>query len=107
VPISGYTGIKIGKQEIEMKIKPYKDVASYRTGGLSGLTKKDIDRILGFKPNVLDDQDKVKYSWGFRVNSKTCAVWDYKGSYKHKEWSVFGPSDLLEALFGDHFYSSR
>jgi hypothetical protein len=87
-----------------MKIQPDRTVTSHRTGGLSGLTKKDIDGILGFEPNVLDDPDKVKYSWGFRINGKPCAVWDWKGSHKNKQWSVFGPSDVLEAAFGRHYH---
>ena len=59
-----------------MKITPNSNVSSYRMGSLVGLSKAQIDSILGFKPNMQDDASKVKHSWGFSVRGKDCAVWD-------------------------------
>jgi hypothetical protein len=83
-----------------MKIVPTtKFISSYRTGTISGYTKTEIDTILGFKSNVDDDHDKVKYSWGFTINGVECAIWDYKGSYRSRIYSTFGPNEFFEALF--------
>lgn len=74
-----------------------------RTGSLSGLNVNDLERLIGFKANVKDDPSKVKYSWGFKVNGKRCAVWDYYGGWKRGEWSTFGPADVLTKLFGSAY----
>jgi hypothetical protein len=63
----------------------------------------EINKILGFKPNIADDPDKVKYSWGFTVDGVHCGIWDYKGSYKYKSFSTFGPADSLRKVFGEHY----
>jgi hypothetical protein len=86
-----------------MKIEPINEAGDCRTGNLSRLTAKDITAILGFKPNVKDDPSKVKYSWGFTVDGVRCGVWDYKGSYKAKSWSTYGPASALEKVFGNRF----
>jgi hypothetical protein len=82
-------------------IVPDADVMSHRTGTVRGLTKQDIDRILGFEPNVDDDEFKVKYSWGFTVNGVKCAVWDWKGSYTVNQFSAFGPDNVLREVFSN------
>ena len=83
------------------KIVPMSNVCgTHRTGGLTGLTKTDIDKVLGFKPNVDDDPCKVKYSWGFQYKGHKCAIWDYKGSWKDKYWSTYGPAEVFKELFG-------
>ena len=63
----------------------------------SNITVAQIEKILGFKANVDDDIDKVKYSWGFTVDGKRAGIWDYKGS----RWSVLDPHDVVKALFKD------
>jgi len=88
-----------------LKIVPVSDVASHKTGRIVGLSKAEIDRILGFKPNVADDPGKVKHSWGFNVQGNDCAVWDWKGSHKLKEWSAYGPDSVLREVFGTSYVS--
>jgi hypothetical protein len=87
----------------KLKIVPVNKGGDHKTGELSGLTAAQITKILGFKPNVDDDPDKVKYSWGFTVNGKRCGIWDYHGSYITKHFSTFGPSEALIAVFGDKY----
>lgn len=82
-----------------MKIVPINKAGSHRTGQISGYCVADINKILGFKPNVSDDPDKVKYSWGFTADGVECGIWDYKGSYKSRCYSTFGPDKVFETLF--------
>ena len=88
-----------------MKIEPVNQAGDSRTGGLEDLSYADICRILGFMPNVQDDPDKVRYSWGFTVDGVRCGVWDYKGSHRHNQWSTFGSSETLREVFGTHYIS--
>jgi hypothetical protein len=76
-------------------IKPKTNVASYKTGTLTGKNKFDIERALGFPPNVDDDPDKVRYSWAFTINGRECAIWDWKGSADQDVWSVYDPGLVL------------
>lgn len=89
----------------KQKIVPVSYMDSHKTGRIVGLTKAEIDRILGFKPNVDDDASKVKHSWGFSVDNNKCAVWDWKGSHKFKEWSAYGPDAVLREVFGSSYQS--
>lgn len=84
-------------------IVPIPIVAGHKTGRIMGLTKAQIDRILGFKPNVDDDPIKVKHSWAFSAEGNACAVWDWKGSHRSKEWSAYGPDDVLRRVFGTNY----
>lgn len=92
------------------KILPVDTPGDHAQGQLSNrLTKKDIEKVLGFPPNVQDDPEKVKNSWGFTVwlagygSSKgvRCGIWDYKGT----RWSTFGPAEIFKTLFGDENYA--
>lgn len=74
-----------------------------RTGSLNGISAADITARLGFKPNRRDDPCKVKYSWGFMADGHKCAIWDYKWSSGHLQFSTWGSRDALAALFGNHF----
>lgn len=79
-----------------MIIIPHDEAGEHRTGGIdSRYTVPQINRILGFKPNIQDDPVKVKYSWGFTVDGVPCGIWDYRGS----RWSVFGPQEVFDSLF--------
>jgi hypothetical protein len=79
-----------------MKILPYNEPGARLTGRIDkSYTVEDINRILGFKPNAEDDEDKVKYSWGFKVDGQPCGIWDWKGT----RWSVFGPQEVFDTLF--------
>ena len=79
-----------------MKILPLNEVGPHRTGSINpNYTVEDINRILGFAPNVQDDPDKVENSWGFTVNGVQCGIWDYKGA----RWSTFGPKEVFNKLF--------
>jgi len=83
------------------KIKPIDGIpnGSYRTGGLEGLTKWDIEKRLGFAPNAEDDPEKVVNSWAFTVDGDMCAIWDYKGSHLFNRWSCYDPTGALLAVF--------
>ena len=82
-----------------MKIIPVDKVGPYRTGSLEKVSYNQIVETLGFDANIEDDPDKVKYSWGFEVDGKYAAIWDYKGSYRMKVWSTYDPDGILESLF--------
>ena len=82
-----------------MKIIPVNKAGPYRTGTLKDVSYSQIVEALGFEENIDDDPDKVKYSWGFEVDGKYVAIWDYKGSHKMKVWSTYDPDGILESLF--------
>lgn len=96
---------------LRIKTKPYQPERSYLTARLKGVDEQTISGILGFKPNVQDDPDKVAVSWGFKVliedldaGTKTehiCAVWDYKGSFAFGGASAYGSPDILRLVFGN------
>lgn len=90
-------------EEHKMEITPNPNVMSHRTGTISGMTYNDIYDRLGFPSNVMDDEAKVAYSWGFDLDGSPCAVWDWKGSHTRKLWSAFGPHDKMRDLFGEHY----
>lgn len=92
-----------GVQLMKHIITPVAMAGDYRTGSLERLSKEDIVRILGFEPNVDDDTDKVKFSWGFYVNGQRYGIWDYKGGWRYKEWSTFGYPPILKSIFGDYY----
>jgi hypothetical protein len=78
---------------------PINEAGDSRTGSLSeNITPKQITAALGFPPNVNDDPDKVRHSWGIELRHEDgrtarAGIWDYKGS----RWSVYDPSGLLAA----------
>lgn len=79
-----------------MVIQPYNLPGDHRTGSIdSAYTVREINEILGFRPNVQDDPGKVKHSWGFTVDGQRCGIWDYRGG----RWSVFGPQEVFDVLF--------
>ena len=84
-----------------IRITPINNLnGSYRTGGLKDITKRQIMEVLGFAPNVDDDELKVVNSWAFNVNGReVCAIWDYKGSHLYNRWSCYDPAGVLPALF--------
>lgn len=82
------------------KVVPINEAGSHRTGTLVRVSKKRVDEVLGFKPNVPDDETKVKYSWGFKYRGHKCGIWDYYGSWRNEEFSTFGPKEVFEELFG-------
>ena len=86
-----------------MKITPIDQAGGSRTGTLQNITVKEINEILGFKPNVEDDPSKVVNSWGFTADGAECGIWDYKGSHKYKQFSTDGPAAVFKELFGDKY----
>lgn len=79
-----------------MKIEAHDQAGPCRTGSISSrYNLADISRILGFKPNVKDDPDRVRYSWGFKADGKVCGIWDYRGN----RWSTYGPQEVFDKLF--------
>lgn len=85
----------------KLTIKPVKEAGDHCTGRLSNTSVAEINKVLGFTPNVEDDPDKVKHSWGFTVDGVRCGIWDYKGSERCGSFSTFGPAHIFVALFGD------
>jgi hypothetical protein len=88
-----------------LKVKPCAVPGDHRMGGLINVRPKEIEQILGFPQNAPDDTSKVAYSWGFTVelNGETvrCGIWDYyKGGDREGRWSYFGPTAVMEQLFG-------
>jgi hypothetical protein len=83
-----------------MKIVPDSNIhGSHKTGMIVGYTADEISKILGFDSNVLDDAEKVVNSWGFQVNGKDYAIWDYKGSQYFNTFSTFGSKTVFDKLF--------
>lgn len=77
------------------EIRPYPESGDEKELSLDPkFTPDDITKILGFPPNVKDDEDKVKYSWGFTVDGVRCGIWDYKGA----RWSAFGPKEAFQKI---------
>lgn len=75
-----------------MIITPYSVPGRYKTGSLSPyITPKEIERVLGFPPNIQDDSFKVTHSWGFLLDGQPCGIWDYCG----QRWSTFGDVQQL------------
>lgn len=88
----------------KLKIEMVKVAGRHKQGSLKNLTLEEIEYVLGH-PNVQDDPDKVKHSWGFMVTTErgavySCGIWSYKGSEKYNEWSYYGPQFVYDALFG-------
>lgn len=75
-------------------------LGSYKTGELNGITAEEIDAILGFKSNIVDDPDKVVNSWQFNIAGFKYAVWDYRGSHRDRRFSTYGDATVLRKLFG-------
>lgn len=82
-----------------MNIIPVNIPGSHRTGSIEGYSASEISKILGFKPNIEDDPDKVSHSWGFLANGRQCGIWSYRGSDRVKIFSTYGPTEVFEELF--------
>jgi hypothetical protein len=117
VDLAGITAEQISDQSMDtaldagrahaqsLKVKPCAVPGDHRMGGLINVRPKEIEQILGFPQNAPDDTSKVAYSWGFTVelNGETvrCGIWDYyKGGDREGRWSYFGPTAVMEQLFG-------
>ena len=87
-----------------MEIVANNKTGSYRTGVLNAITVDQIVEALGFKPNCIDDPDKVVNSWGFTVDGKHFGVWDYKGSHTYGMFSTYGDHSVLRKIFGEHYH---
>lgn len=83
-----------------MNIQPVDIPGSHRTGLLYNMTRDMIIEKLGFEPNVVDDPDKVKDSWGFTVDGKPFGIWDWKGSQLIGHYSFYGDKQTMTEIFG-------
>lgn len=90
-----------------MKITKFNQPGQSCTGRLSNTSVEEINRVLGFQPNVKDDPDKVKHSWGFKADGVQCGIWDYKGSETMGMFSTYGPAHVFVALFGEKCRNDR
>lgn len=71
---------------------------SYRTGTLVDVTYEQIVAVLG-EPNIPDDYEKVRFSWGVTVDGQHAGVWCWKGSSIFNRWSIFDPHKVLATAF--------
>jgi len=80
-----------------------REIGNSRTGTLNTSYSDILDKI--GKPNVtdLDDQDKVKASWGFESNGRKAFIWCYKHSNPKScsTWSIDGDIKLIKEIFGE------
>jgi hypothetical protein len=84
-----------------LDIRPVDVPGDRHTGTLRHISPAEIERILGFPPNVThDDAERCEFSWGFTVDGVRCGVWSYRGSERHGWFSTWGPRDTLRAVFG-------
>ena len=83
-----------------MKILPNDEPGGSRHGSLTGVSFKDVEKVLGFKANCDDDPSKVTHSWGFTADGVACGIWDYKGS---RVLSTDGPDKVFVKLFGKKY----
>lgn len=86
------------------QIKAVDKVGPHKTSTIEGVTREEIEALLGFPANCQDDPDKVRWSWGFEVDGVYCAIWDYKESADYNQWSAYGPKEALKKVFGDKCY---
>jgi len=89
---------------MNLNLTPIRETGDSRNGTLHA-TYKEIVAKVG-EPNVtdMDDQEKVKASWGFQDDKGNKGfIWCYKWYgllYTCKEWSIDGFS-LVKEIFGD------
>ena len=88
---------------VDCVIEPCSIGTSWKTGALVETTRADVERLLGFPPNVRDDVGKVTCSWAFTVDGEPCAVWDWKGSLKVRQLSTWGPESALRKVFAERY----
>ena len=74
--------------------------------GKTGTLHADYATILatlGFEPNIEDDAEKVKASWGFEddTTGRRAFIWCWKVAMPEdcKEWSTGGDQTLIDELF--------
>jgi hypothetical protein len=89
-----------------MEIRPTDFVSSHKTGSISNLTLGQIQERLGFPPTSEND-DKSEYTWEFTVDGVPCSIWDWKGSYRARQWSAYGPDAVLRSIFGANYAPYR
>lgn len=79
---------------------------THKTGLLTGYTKDQLETVFGESEEASLD-GKAKYHWEFVVedgeDSFHCAIWDWKGSYRDKEWSTFGSADMIQRAINERF----
>lgn len=75
-------------------IVPTNEPGACREATLENVSYERIVEVLGFKPNIDDDPDKVENSWGFTIDGEPAGIWDYKGSHRFNSWSVYNPKVL-------------
>lgn len=80
------------------QIEQVNKAGSHRTGALTGVSYEQIVAVVG-KPNIDDDPDKVRWSWGFTVDGQFAGIWDWKGSGDFNEWSIYDPKGVIPQLF--------
>jgi hypothetical protein len=84
-----------------LKINPAYNIASGRTGSLSGVTPDEVHQRLPeahFDGRTTDDK-KVTMEWQFVADGHPCAIWDYRGA----QFSTFGPDHVFKTLFGNTY----
>jgi len=91
----------------KMKITPIRETGGSRNGTVN-LNYNDIVAIVG-EPNVtdMDDEYKVKASWGFQDKSgRKGFIWSYHWYRPIAECNSFsadGNPELMKELFGENY----
>ena len=85
-----------------LNIEPIAEVGPYCTGNIQVAYAKLVEAI-GFEPNAthLDDESKVKASWGLSDGIRKAFVWCYKhygDPVGCVDWSTYDPDGLLKDI---------
>jgi hypothetical protein len=94
----------MNEKDVKIELYPLRMIGSHKDGVLRMRYKDIIDKV--FPPNVtdLDDEFKVKASWGFRdEDGRDGFIWchGYNGDVTENEyWSVCGDRTLMRDIFG-------
>ena len=78
---------------------------TFRTGLIHATSVAALTKAIGFKPDNGDGGNKVSVDWYFTLDGKPCGCWDWKGSYRHGQFSTFGPKEQWEAFAQAHGFT--
>jgi hypothetical protein len=74
---------------------------------MTGISRAEIEAALGFKGQPPSEDGKSETSFYFDIAGQVFSVWDWHGWGKNREWSAFGPHDLLRQIFPTATFAGR